>query len=111
MSKYGKKLNFIDNNNYVDKITEESFSSDAYYNEIPDTIRYYSKNFWTSDGSNEVLATSKDRGNAMFKIEYENDSTLKLVANKSKFIDNVINEKGILPFPNVVVDILCVPPK
>lgn len=92
----GKKSIYIDFNNFLDKINEENFNSGSEFNEIPDAIRYYSKNFWTTKDNQAVVASEIDSSNVLFKINHVDDTTIELIANKNKFIDNIVNERGIL---------------
>ena len=69
MSKYGKKSTYIDSNNFLQEADEKNFSSESTYSEIPDTIRYYSKNYWTVFNNSEVLANKIDNRNILFSID------------------------------------------
>lgn len=96
MSKIGKKITYIDSNNFIEEAAEDNFNSDSTYYEINDAIRYYSKNFWTMAGSKCVVASENDTGNVLFTVSSVDDNTIELKANQSKFLNRIINENGIL---------------
>jgi hypothetical protein len=91
----GKKTRYIDSNNYLESTNEENFSSERISYEIPDSIRYYSKNYWTVSEDKLINArvTSND---IMFDTRKIDENTIELVANKSKFVSDSINSTGIL---------------
>lgn len=95
MKKTGKLVKYVNSDNFLSETPEENFSYDQFFSDIPDAIRYFSKNYWTQDSSGMVLAKDISR-NVMFDIETLDDSTILLKANKTKFTKDIISETGIL---------------
>lgn len=93
--KSGKKVQYIDSNNYIKETDETSFSYDVFDSVLPDPIRYFSKNYWTLHKKNLVFANSISKS-SMFDIKYVDDSSIELQANKQKFSTDSINDLGIL---------------
>lgn len=92
----GKKSVYIDSNIFLQEINEENFNSGSFLPQIPDPIRYFSKNFWTVANNQSVVAKSINDSNVLFKINYLDDDSIELIANKKHFIEKIINERGIL---------------
>lgn len=95
MKKTGKKIKYINSNIYSPIVSGDNFSYDNFFSEIPDSIRYFSKNYWSQHGDHLVVANTINQDN-MFEIEHLDDSTILLKANKSKFTKDIIDENGIL---------------
>lgn len=89
------KAKYINSNNYVESVDEKNFSFDSTLSQIPDKIRYYSKNFWVFDKGELTLAKKIDKGNVLFTLSYEGNDTYTLVANQTKFLEETV-ENGII---------------
>jgi len=92
MIKNGKKVIYVDSNNYVETTNEENIIFDSVTAQMPDKIRYYSKNYWTFK---ENILKKEDNTNALFDVEFLENNVLLLRARKEKFINNYF-ENGIL---------------
>ena len=92
----GKKSTYIDSNNFLQEINEENFNTGSIIPEIPDPIRYFSKNFWTVINNQNIIAKSVNDSNVLFKINNVDDDSIELAANKQQFVQKVLNERGIL---------------
>lgn len=90
-----KKSLYIDSNSYISVTDESNFSYTTLYSEIPDAIRYFSKNYWTVNEENIVYANDIST-NTMFSIIHDSNGTIILEANKNKFTSDNISETGIL---------------
>jgi len=93
--KTGKESKYINSNNYVGQIAEENYDSETPVSQLDDSIRYFSKNFWTLQNDNLVNA-NKINDNNMFVVSSIKDDVLLLTANKNKFLSDKINNFGIL---------------
>ena len=92
MIKNGKKVIYVDSNNYVENTNEENIVFDSVISQMPDKIRYYSKNYWTIN--NNVLS-KEDNTNALIDVEHLDDETLILRARKNKFLNSYF-ENGVI---------------
>lgn len=92
----GKKTVYIDFNNFLESPNEDNFNSDTEFHEIPDAVRYYSKNFWSVKDNKATLANEINNSSVLYKINYISDNSIELIANKTQFINSVINEAGVL---------------
>lgn len=89
MKTSGKKISFVDNNFFIEDIQETGGTATS------DFIRFSSKNIWTRDKNNIVLARNI-KNKYYFTVTQLNSNTLLLSANKNEFLSDVINERGLL---------------
>lgn len=97
MTTTNKKTIYINSSNFVKEINEEGFQKQTTFFQIPDKIRYYSGNFWTTQGEKFLLGKEVKK-DVMFEVinHYKHEDVIILKANKVKFSDRIINENGIL---------------
>ncbi len=94
MVKSGKNIKYISADSYAGVIDESTFSTGSYLSLGIDPIRYYSKNFWTTS-NNEFVHASSVGGEKLFDIEYLHNDQILIKANRDKFSNRVINDRGL----------------
>jgi hypothetical protein len=87
------KSRYINSDNFTADIVTDNFNSETVSPQIPDAVRYYSKNFWTIK-NNKIIDSRELSFAPMFSIEQQGE-TLILHANKDKFVEEYF-ENGIL---------------
>lgn len=93
MIKNGKKVLYVNFNNFVETTDEANMDKESVVSQIPDRIRYYSKNYWTLK-KNKLVAENKN--DSLIDLEFLDDSTLYLKANKEKFSIQQLDSTGLL---------------
>lgn len=95
MKKNGIKAQYIDSNNFVGEINEERFNYQQFpLTQIPDSIRFFSKNFWTLS-NNQLVPANSLNNNFVFSIQYVSGNVYALKANQEKFFIDYF-DNGIL---------------
>lgn len=89
------KVVYININNYLGTIDENTYDTDSYITFNVDQVRYYSKNYWTPNNNDLIIANEKS-DNYMFSIEHVDNDLIQLIAKKEKFSNLKINDNGIL---------------
>jgi hypothetical protein len=93
MRKTKTSTQFVNSNTYAASAEGEVFSSDSLYSQIPDSIRYFSSNFWTSRLGKLV----KSDNSPLFTVEETNkQGVFSLKADKSKFVNKNNFVNGVL---------------
>jgi len=93
MIKNGKKVLYVNFNNFVEATDDSNMNQESVISQIPDKIRYYSKNYWTLKRNNLV---SETKSNALIDIQFLDDTTLYLRADKQKFSIQEVDTTGLL---------------
>lgn len=88
-------VKYVNSNAYAEKVLDTNFNLNFSSTQIPDKIRYFSKNFWTSSQNKIVKAKDLDKNKAFFNLIYEGNGNYLLVADKTKFSSEII-ENGLL---------------
>lgn len=88
-------VKYVNSNIYAENILDSNFNLNFSSTQIPDKIRYFSKNFWTASQNKVVKAKDIDKNKAFFNLVYEGNGNYLLVADKTKFSSEVI-ENGLL---------------
>jgi hypothetical protein len=93
MRKTKTSTQFVNSSAYAASADGEVFSSDSLYSQIPDSIRYFSSNFWTS----RLGKLIKSDISPLFTVEETNkQGVFSLKADKSKFVNNNNFVNGVL---------------
>ena len=93
MQKTKTDTHFVNSNTYAASAEGEVFSQDSIFPQIPDSIRYYSSNFWMSE-RNKLI---KSNIAPLFTIEETADGEVYLLrAEQSKFVNKNNFVNGIL---------------
>ena len=87
MLKNGKKAFYINFNSFVESTEETNFNINSSVSQMPDKIRYFSKNYWTLKDGKVILENSS---NSLFQIAFIDDNTIQLIANKDKVSEESI---------------------
>lgn len=88
-------MKLVNSNNYLAQADDENFSYDTFTSELPDAIRYFSRNYWTVFDGKLQLARNFSN-NTMFDVEVEKNNNIILKANKTKFFSDSVNIYGLL---------------
>lgn len=91
MSKKGKNAIYVNSNIYAENVQKDNFTKDSVASQIPDKVRYYSSNFWTSN-KNKLIKCDAD---PVFKVAYLDETIINLEADKTKFYEDTF-ENGLL---------------
>jgi hypothetical protein len=91
MNKNGKKVIYVNSNIYSEKVDKENFTKNSVGPQIPDGIRYYSGNFWTTY-RNSLQKASVD---PIYNISKVDSQTIALKADQTKFYEDTF-ENGLL---------------
>jgi hypothetical protein len=90
MNKNGIIVKYIDSNNFSNSINEKEFTYASLRPGMPDPIRFFSKNFWTTSGGMLVKA----EGETLFDVKHIRDDIYALKCNKIIFFKETF-ENGI----------------
>lgn len=88
-------VKYVNSNTYAENVLDSNFNLNFSSTQIPDKIRYFSKNFWTASQNKIVKAKDIDKNKAFFNLVYEGNGNYLLIADKTKFSSEII-ENGLL---------------
>jgi len=94
MKKSGKKVKYIDVNNFVDQISDSFMNPDSLAPANVDPIRYFSKNIW-SRKNRKLLPAKQISDKKVFDVEVKPNGVLLLKGDKSLFYTTYF-ENGLL---------------
>ena len=92
MKTSGKKVTFLDSNIFLDKSIDDTFVVSTESRSIPDIFRFYSGKYWTV--ADNILSQVKNTDTRIY-IEPSDNDVYTVVANKTQFITDYMDEKGI----------------
>jgi hypothetical protein len=84
----GKKVVYVDSNNYLKETFENNFKFSSRISQLKDPIRYYSKNYWKFNENGSLINSEKN--NSLFYLDFIDDENIVLVANKKLFSADIL---------------------